>query len=304
MPERSELDSVPRGRREARGGQRSVSGSGWSAMAFAGSLTIGVGVAMALLLPAKVRSSEVPTVYLFAAVCGIFGMIFLAHGWQRLQHIVRRKQHLADPFWVQDFSWDPTGMNDTGFRIVKHGIAFVTLMLLILVPLHWAFLVKINGVARVIPALVLGFFDVLLLVIVGQIVLTLVRRLKFGATRVEFLRFPYSPDRPVELRFQGGSGLTTAPFLKARLACFVELMVREKGRDNSSHLMHEVLWEASGEFPIGPDGTANLRFEIPDDAHGTCLSHDIPIYWELDLSAAVPGADYKDSFLIPIYRRG
>jgi hypothetical protein len=44
-----------------------------------------------------------------------------------------------------------------------------------------------------------------------------------------------------------------------------------------------------------------VRFPIPPDAPTTELGARPPRYWELELSAEVPGVDFGARFLVPVY---
>jgi hypothetical protein len=44
-----------------------------------------------------------------------------------------------------------------------------------------------------------------------------------------------------------------------------------------------------------------LRYELPVDAPATQLSAYRPVFWELEVKLELPGLNFKQSYLVPIY---
>jgi hypothetical protein len=47
--------------------------------------------------------------------------------------------------------------------------------------------------------------------------------------------------------------------------------------------------------------SVELRYELPADAQPTQLSADTPIFWELEVKLDLPGLDFQEIYLVPIY---
>jgi hypothetical protein len=44
-----------------------------------------------------------------------------------------------------------------------------------------------------------------------------------------------------------------------------------------------------------------LRYDLPADARPTQLSGDKPLYWELEVKLDLPGLDFNETYLVPVY---
>lgn len=47
-----------------------------------------------------------------------------------------------------------------------------------------------------------------------------------------------------------------------------------------------------------------LRCDLPDDALTTQLSADKPVFWELEARLSLPGLDFVETYLVPVYATG
>ncbi len=45
-----------------------------------------------------------------------------------------------------------------------------------------------------------------------------------------------------------------------------------------------------------------LCCDLPDDAVTTQLTANQPVFWELEVKLALPGLDFKETYLIPVYK--
>ena len=70
-------------------------------------------------------------------------------------------------------------------------------------------------------------------------------------------------------------------------------------------LIHEELWSAKWivdqprKFEL--KDSVELRYELPNSARQTQLSADKPVFWELEVKLDLPGLDFKQTYLVPIY---
>ena len=134
----------------------------------------------------------------------------------------------------------------------------------------------------------------------------LARAIKFGHSRVEFTTFPCRPDNPVVLRWQPGSGVSRINRGTFTFRCVEEWMESTGyGKNRSVIVVHEELWSAQGilEQPrtLQPREAVELRYELPPDARSTHLDAGKPLFWELEVKLELPGLNFNETYLVPVY---
>jgi len=151
---------------------------------------------------------------------------------------------------------------------------------------------------------VFGIFDIIILIMFFYMLYLIARQKKYGSTRVSYGSFPFSPDRPVKLAFEGGYELTDKADLKTTLRCIQEkFIVRKVGNNRKGRVGCFKLYEDNSIFSTDSTARAELEFRILDDSPSTVLIERLPTYWELIIRADLPGVDYEGLFLAPIYNR-
>ena len=77
------------------------------------------------------------------------------------------------------------------------------------------------------------------------------------------------------------------------------------GKNQTVSLIHEEIWSAKWfieqprNFPLNE--AVELVYEVPADASPTQLSADRPLFWELEVNLNLPGLDFIETYLVPIY---
>jgi hypothetical protein len=251
--------------------------------------------------------------WLAAAVGLVFawiGLAFVVHGARELRRrrAVRRleRRHPGQPWW-SDHPWDPRGAGDQTLAEAVRAACVALFVLLFLVPFHWVgFFAPHRVVVFGLFALV---FDAVALGLVWRALYLVVRMLKYGRGAVAFARFPFRRGELVELFVAVPSGVSAPSELVATLRCVQERFeVRGSGKGRSTEVVsYELLAPATAVTAVTPPpghaGGAAFRIaaRIPADAPATALAERPARYWELELSAALPGVDYGAAFLVPVY---
>ena len=114
------------------------------------------------------------------------------------------------------------------------------------------------------------------------------------------------------LHWQVPQGMSRATKGTFTLRCVEEWYeVSGSGKNRSRHLVHEQVWRATGHLDqpqeILPGKLTELRFDIPSDALGTALNvsgSQRPVFWELGVDLDLAGLDFKETYLVPVYRAG
>lgn len=132
------------------------------------------------------------------------------------------------------------------------------------------------------------------------------RALKFGHSRIVFARFPYRLAEPVNIRWQPARGIHRAHKGTFTLRC-VEEWTESSGSGDSrtANIVHEEVWSAKWlmeqERNFSFRDEVELRYELPPDAQPTQLTADKPVFWELEVQLDLPGLDFKETYLVPVY---
>ena len=149
-------------------------------------------------------------------------------------------------------------------------------------------------------------FDLILIAVWWQAAARFGRALKFGGSRIEFGHFPLRLTEPVVLYWQAAKGIRGLGQGTFTLRCVEEWVERRGHRKNrSAQVVHEELW--SGTWRLEPERARELgkrvevRFEVPVDAPPTCLHTQKPVFWELEVKLDLPGLDFEETYLVPIY---
>jgi hypothetical protein len=133
--------------------------------------------------------------------------------------------------------------------------------------------------------------------------------LKFGDSRLEFLEFPYPLNGPFVIRWWPAAGIDRVNQGSFTLRCVEEWHEsRGQGDDETALLIHEEIWngtwflDQATTFPRLE--SLELHCNLPDDALATHLSADKPVFWELEVKLDLPGLDFHETYLVPVYGPG
>lgn len=226
-------------------------------------------------------------------------MVFL-HGMRGMRRRARRRAAVAAPAWERDLPWDAAGTRDRAGERVVHALLASVFLAVFLVPFHyWAFL---SGKGPFPVKLVVGVFDLVLVLAFGNALYRLGQLLKYGHSRLAFRRFPFfvgerlevafSPNRFAQVRF-------TLRLLEERYE------TRGSGRNRTTSLACYELWRAARTAEPGAlEAEVAVAFDLPDDDALANKLDASPIrYWELAVDAEEPGLDFSTAFVLPVYAR-
>ena len=245
---------------------------------------------------------------MFGIVFALAGVLVWSMGWRQLKANRRRRElEMRDPA-LADYPWDERGFTPPRWSRAAKGLCGVFFFALFLSIFNWwAFGAKGPWMVKII----VGIFDLVLLFVIWQVGLLVGRTVKFGPSRIEFARFPFRPGESMSLHWVVPQGMTHITQGKLTLRCVEEWYEESgSGKDRSRQLVQETIWSATGHFDqpqtFNPGQPEELRFEVPADAPGTVLSRrdTKPVFWELAVELDLAGLDFKETYLIPVYRLG
>lgn len=298
------------GQLQPRGSQTGLSSAG---MFLFGLPFVGVGVWATLaglkLVPLDESDLHAPhwVLVMFGIVFALAGLMLWSMGWRQFKANKRRAElGMRDPA-LADYPWDTRGFTPPRWSRAIKGIGGVIFLTLFLSMFNWwAFFAR----GPLMVKIIVGIFDLVLVWVTWLTVVLIGRTLKFGPSRIEFAHFPYHPGETVSLHWVVPNGLSLIAKGSYTLRCVEEWYEETgSGKDRSRHLVQEAIWCATGHLDQPPDlqpgRTEELRFEIPADAPGTRMNikDAKPVYWELVVDLDLAGLDFKETYLVPIYRK-
>jgi len=294
---------------ERRGSQTGLSTPGMFAF---GLPFVGFGTFFSLvgLKRVPVNPSSVHGPYWLVTAAGLVfalgGVMAWCMGWKQFQsnrqRRLAREHHINEPA-LEDYHWDPRGFRSHCWaRTAKAigGAGFFALFLSIFN--WWAWFAPGPLMVKIIVSL----FDLIFLFVAWQAVMTLSRAFKFGDSRIEFVHFPYRANESITVRWLTPPGIARANKGTFTLRCVKEWYEASgTGNNRTRNIAHEEQWhgtwslEQPEDFPPGKN--IDLEFQPPAGLPVTCLSGPKTIFWEFEVSLSLPGPDFKESYLLPVY---
>jgi hypothetical protein len=294
---------------QKRGTKLSV--SPWAAFVFGG-LFVAVGTPI-ILVGAKVLEINSASVHAPYWVLTVAGATFVMGGfmpwgsaWKQAathrQCLEASRRYPNEPALV-DYPWHPDGFEVSEWPGVAKSFALaIGLTVFLSIFNWWAF--AANG-----PRMVKGVVTVFDLIAAGTWWLAarqLGRAFKFGHSRIEFPSFPCRLPGTVIVRWHPFGGINHVNKGTFTLRCVEERMeTRGVGNNQRVVLVHEQIGSTQGFFEqprhFQLQEKVELRYELPSDAQPTRLAADKPIFWELEVKLDLPGLDFNEIYLVPVY---
>jgi hypothetical protein len=157
-----------------------------------------------------------------------------------------------------------------------------------------------------VGALVLLFFNGLLLFIFGSAILSLIKSLRFGTTRMTFEKFPFQQGQELALRWQIPRSISKIHAGKFVLSCIEEMTeITKRGNDRHCKTIHDAIWQGTWSLPLDTSlrsgDELRLKCIIPTELPPTHLAFAPVVFWELEVQLSLSGPDFTARYLIPIY---
>ncbi len=285
--------------------------STWGGFLFGGVfVAVGTWIILVGTRVIAVNPSSVHAPYWVLTVAGASfaagGLMVWGMAWKQFaanrQRLQATRQYPNEPA-LADYHWHPEGFQVSEWPGLAKALALALGLTVFLSMFNWwAFVAQGPWMVKGIVIL----FDCVAVLTWVQAAQQLGRAIKFGHSRIVFSRFPYSLSEPIYLRWQAGGGISSVRKGTFTLRCVEEWMEsRGSGKDRSSYLVHEELWSGTWflEQPrnFGLREEVELSYNLPADARPTSLNADKPLFWELEVKLDLPGLDFRETYLVPIY---
>jgi len=273
---------------------------------------VGVGIFVALtglkVVPTNPASVHGPYWLLvaFGAVFALGGLMLWGMAGKQFRanrrRVLSRENHVNDPA-LEDYPWDPRGYHSHCWTKTAKwlgGAGFLSLFLSMFN--WWAWFAPGPWPVKIIVSL----FDVILVFVWWQAAMTLSRAIRFGDSRIEFVGFPYRANGPIRIRWITPRGITRAEKGTFTLRCIKEWTeTTGVGENRSQDVIHEAQWSGvwtldhAENFPEG--NSIELTFQPTAALPVTSLSGKATVYWELEIALSLPGPDFRETYLVPVY---
>jgi hypothetical protein len=204
---------------------------------------------------------------------------------------------------LADYQWHPDGFEVSEWPGAAKAVCFAVGLSIFLSMFNWwAFLKQGPWMLKGIVIL----FDSIGLLMWWQAGRKVGSAIKFGHSRIAFTRFPYDVLEPVVIRWWPCDTISQINKGAFTLRCVEEWMqVTTSGRKRSVELIQEEVWSGKWllETPrkLQIKDTVELCYELPKSARSTQLSVDRPLFWELEVKLDLPGLDFEQTYLVPVY---
>ena len=205
--------------------------------------------------------------------------------------------------WMASYPWEPNGTavdSSLGIRVAI--AAFLTVWMLGFAIVMISLNVE-NG-PGLLMKVVLCCIDVVLLLFVGKTAIEVVRRLKYGKSRLAFATCPFILGQTMNVTFVPGRPIRRCSYLQATLRCVQEMEVGS-GDDSKTECtrLYEQTFGIAEPGEIGPLTPFPLSFELPQSPGFSTTIFETPVqyYWEILIHAEPPGLHYDALFLLPVY---
>jgi hypothetical protein len=219
----------------------------------------------------------------------------------------RRALHPDEP-WRADHTWDPAGATHSPGSSLPGQLAVAIFMSALLGPFNYFSFYAPPPDIPTWAQLLVGFFDVILVLVVVGIVSTLVQQAKFGRARLAYQSFPFFLGDRFSARL--GSSRPIGQFKKMTftLRCIEERTETTRSQGKTTiRTVCDHLWSDEVALEGGAVREGNevpVSFELPMGDYGTRLAEPPARYWEMTVIADTPGLDFSAKFLVPIYAPG
>ena len=278
-----------------------------AAFAF-GIVFVGVGALIALVglgyVPVKEDSIHVPrwVVVLFGGMFLLPGLMMWHLTWRQFRaqrrQLRARRLHPLQPA-LADYPWDRSGFSAPRWpRAFKMLLATALAGAAAVGFAAWAFKPGSTTGAKV--AAVLGLL--IAFSMAWETAVRFLRAFRFGGSVVRFGQFPFVPGKRIRLRWRPARGIGHVRRGTFTLRCINELW--QTSGETPMRCVHErwsQTWHIDSPRQWQARDELELNYDPPADLPSTRLNVAAPAYWELQVQLDLPGLDFSETYLVPVY---
>jgi hypothetical protein len=266
-----------------------------------------VGVLVIVLFSHQVVAADKKTLlpFVFGGVFGLAGLFVTSLGIKTILDGAGPPPARGGAPWTSDNDWDSRGARPDGAQVGGVAALFGRLFFFVFVGLlNILWTVPIRGGGRFVVAILVGFFDLIALAAVVEMILRMVQTARVGSTKLVWRKMPFFTGERFEAVFQTSRTMhpNGPPTVTLRR---IEQRNDVEERDGVAPGLHPYeAWsstKALPEFAQGAMTSIPFAIDVPAGQPGTDLSTRECTYWLLAVSVPVAGPDVQAAFLVPIY---
>jgi hypothetical protein len=253
---------------------------------------------------------------LVAGFGGLFvlaGLSLMIHGIMGLRRLARIKQKANQGYnqtWFVDYPWKKSGIKGSSLSKVLKNLVNLIAFTIFLLPFNWFIFFHEDTQGELIPKVIIGIFDFVIIFFFFHWIYTLLRYFKYKTSRLRFNRFPFFLGGALDVTLETSKTIKGLENISAILQCIEERYeMRGSGKNRSSQVVSyqiyaETVTMSNVHMYQGQTLRLPLSFELPDNPeYETSLRNRPAKYWQLKVTAETPGIDYETSFLVPVYKK-
>ncbi len=208
--------------------------------------------------------------------------------------------------WDWDYPEDSHGVSEKkGKQVLNYFVAALAFVVF-LAPFNWWAFVSDESNGMII--FVVGFFDLIILFVIGHFFYNLIQYFRFGSSFLQFHRFPFYLGDSLSAVLLGMPKGTQIDMIRLHLR-FIEERYETSGsgRNRTQRVVPYQLYGDTRKISgseLDDRGELNIEWQLPPDENFESeMSRRPACYWELDIDAELPGVNYHARFLLPVYRK-
>jgi hypothetical protein len=227
-------------------------------------------------------------------------------GMRRQAAMEERARRHAGQRWRIDHHWDERHLADRAASGLGRSFGLAIFLSIFLGPFNWwAFL---SDESEAFLVAIVSFFDLFLVGAIAYAIYSLIRKLRYGASRLVPRRWPatlgevFEAELQVDAPVQGKELVLTLRYVEEAIE------TRGSGKNRSQQVVSYERYRSEARLPLaGATRTTRVSLAIPmplEPDMENRLAASPASYWMLDVSAETPGVDYYAQFLLPAYSPG
>lgn len=246
------------------------------------------------------RDTTLPTA--LDAVFFVFGVCVAGVGSINLATRLRNQRIAAahpGETWYADFPWKPEGERERPIAAIGGYVLGFFMVAVLAAPFNtWAF--GAGAPAGLVVLVVIA--DLVFLTGFAFVALRVARKIRYGAAFIRYERFPFFLGQRLDVRVGAGRPLPAGAPVTVTLRFIEERLGRVGFR--SRNTFHQLYADEKKIDPAGalPREGMVLSFPLPAGEYATAISAPYMRFWQIHLHASASGADYDETFLVPVYR--